>query len=91
MSVTVDCKGIASVKQFWDRYERAASVENCGFGRNLDALWDALEGGGPGWPDTNHLAFINSRHMEDFEDGMLLLNALREMATKLTLVKVEFV
>ena len=92
MPITVDCRGIANAREFWDRYERAVGVEKCvSFGRNLDALWDALNGGGPGWPDTENLVFANSRDMEDFENGIFLLNALHKIAAKLTLIKIEFV
>eukprot|EP01035_Chromulina_nebulosa_P046776 gene46776-63379_t len=51
--VVVDCSGIGSTEEFWQRYLDTAKPDGAAmFGRNLEAFWDAIEGGGPGWPGT---------------------------------------
>ena len=61
------------------------------FGRNFDALWDALEGGGPGWPDASHLIFKDADELEALKtaSGLDFLKALREIAAKVSTIKVE--
>ena len=59
--ILIDCSGIGSTEEFWQRYLDATKPEDAAlFGRNLDAFWDAIEGGGPGWPGDVLLVFTNS-------------------------------
>lgn len=90
--LTINCRGVGNMAAFWDRYVQVVGPENCvHFGRNLDALWDALSGGGPGWPDVEHLVFKNSNALLDMPDGqgVLLLQRLGEMSTRLAHLKLE--
>lgn len=48
--ITIDCRTVKSGDDFWAAYVAAVPDGAHGFGRDLDALWDALDGGGPGWP-----------------------------------------
>lgn len=91
-TLTIDCRGIDSTASFWERYVQAVVPENCvHFGRNLDALWDALSGGGPGWPDVERLVFQNENALLDMPDGegVFLLQKLDEMASGLVHMKLE--
>lgn len=91
-TVTIDCHGVDSMAMFWDRYVEAVGMENCiHFGRNLDALWDALSGGGPGWPEVDRLVFSNSKDLLKIADGQgaILLQKLREMTGPLAHLELE--
>jgi len=84
-TVTVDCSGITSTDEFWQCYVDAARPEEAAsFGRNLDALWDAVEGGGPGWPGEVRLVFKST---ENLESG--LLEGLRRIARETTHIVIE--
>jgi len=49
--VVLDCSQVETPAQFWDAYVDLLSEEqSASFGRNLDALWNALAAAGPGWP-----------------------------------------
>ncbi len=91
-TLTIDCRGIGNMASFWARYVQAVGPENCvHFGRNLDALWDALSGGGPGWPDVKHLVFKNSNALLDMPDGegAFLIQRLGDMASRLVHMRLE--
>jgi len=80
--ITVDCDGVASEAEFWDRYVRATDPSGAGlFGRNLDAFWDAVDGGGPGWPGDVALVFKNVASVAVFREGRFLA-ALEEIAAE---------
>ncbi|HEX8045830.1 barstar family protein [Rhizobium sp.] len=90
----VDCSGVASVEDFWDRYVSSIGAENATFfGRNLDALWDALEGDGPGSPPATHLIFKNIGELKALEtrSGNSFLKALSVIADKVSRVRVEMI
>lgn len=92
MALIIDCDGVVDVEEFWDRYESSVGAENTGtFGRNLDALWDALEGGGPGRPDAAHLVFKNASELRELKtySGDSFLKALREIAADVSRIKIE--
>jgi len=58
--IDVDCRGVRTEAAFWQRYidvVRPAGADI--FGRNLDALWDALQGG-PGSPGPVVVRFTNT-------------------------------
>lgn len=91
-TLTIDCHAIGDMDAFWERYVQAVGPENCvHFGRNLDALWDGLSGGGPGWPDVDHLVFQHSNALLEMPDGdgAFLLQRLGDMASRLVHMKLE--
>lgn len=90
--VTIDCQGLATPAAFWQAYidaARPAHAEH--FGSNLDALWDALEGGGPGWPGDVRLVFANVSALEPFTTagGDSFLEAFRGLVADVTQIEVE--
>ncbi|NRP18923.1 hypothetical protein LPJGGPFB_02170 [Ensifer adhaerens] len=62
------------------------------FGRNLDAFWDAIEGGGPGWPGEVTLIFSHSDQLSKLRtpDGSFL-DALKKIANDATEISVKFI
>jgi RNAse (barnase) inhibitor barstar len=53
LTFTLDGRLLTSQAAFWEQYVRVVQpFHGEGFGRNLDALEDALDGG-PGWPGEN--------------------------------------
>ena len=75
----IDCSDVRSEREFWDAYIRAAEPEGAEFfGRNLDAFWDALQGG-PGGPAPRDLRFVGTAHLADLRDGTFL-RALQRIA-----------
>ncbi len=93
--VVVDCSGIRSPAEFWQRYLDAVEPEGAGmFGCNLDAFWDALEGGGPGWPGEVALVFSNSDDLSGLRTGkgnVPFLDALKAIASEVTTISVKFI
>ena len=81
-------KEIGSLPQLWDALERELALEP-EFGRNLDALWDALTGSVEGplvieWRDSDH----SRRHLgDDFDRGAAIL---RQAAAERADLDVEF-
>ncbi len=81
--IIIDCAGLTSTETFWRRYLDAAKPEDAAlFGRNLDAFWDAIEGGGPGWPGEVRLVFLNTAQLAGLRtaNGGSFLDALRRIA-----------
>ncbi len=79
--IVIDCAGLGSEEEFWRKYLAVAKPEYAeSFGCNLDAFWDAVDGGGPGWPGENcELRFVNTAPLEAWRDGYFL-RAIREIA-----------
>lgn len=49
--IIIDCRTVKNRDAFWAAYAAAIPADSAQyFGRNLDALWDGLSAGGPGWP-----------------------------------------
>lgn len=92
--VVIDCSGIRSTEQFWQRYLDAAKPEGASiFGRNLDAFWDAIESGGPGWPGEVTLVFMHSDQLRDLRTSngtASFLDALRAIADEASAVSIKF-
>jgi RNAse (barnase) inhibitor barstar len=87
-SITVDCSGVQTEAEFWAEYLRVAKPEGAGyFGRNLDAFWDALNGG-PGWPGECDLYFTNTDSIRSFRDGRFY-EALLKIASESSWVKLH--
>ncbi|MDQ0250946.1 ribonuclease inhibitor [Sphingomonas kyeonggiensis] len=93
--VVIDCSGIGSTEEFWQRYLDAAKPEGAAmFGRNLDAFWDAIESGGPGWPGEVSLVFRHSAQLSGLRTSggdASFLDALKTIADEATVVSVKFV
>ncbi|WDZ78559.1 barstar family protein [Ensifer adhaerens] len=93
--VVIDCTGIRSAAEFWQRYLDVAEPEGAGmFGCNLDAFWDALEGGGPGWPGDVALVFSNSDELSGLRTGkgnVPFLDALKTIASEVTTISVKLI
>jgi hypothetical protein len=83
-SIVVDCDGVTTVSEFWQRYLDAVQPAEDGFGCNLDALWDAIEAGGPGCPGLCRLVFRGTGGLAHLHlpGGGSFLTALREIANE---------
>jgi hypothetical protein len=91
-TIYIDCAGVTSPSELWQRYIDAAEPEGAAFfGRNLDAFWDAVERGGPGWPGPAKLVFTKSAELTDLRlaDGSSLLDRLRQLASDATQTQIE--
>ncbi len=69
---TIDCVDFETELDFWNSY--LAIVEPDGsefFGKNLDAFWDALSAGGPGYPgdESSVIEVVNTENIRTFRDG----------------------
>ena len=92
-TIHIDCSDVRSVADVWQRYLDAAAPDGGEtFGRNLDAFWDAVEGGGPGWPGAAKLVFVGSTALAVLRlpSGLPFLPELRRIANEATRVQIEF-
>ena len=79
----LDCSQVRDLAAFWDCYVRDLPVRSPEhFGRNLDALWDALSAAGPGWPGPIWIEVHNTEQLENHEGGAFL-EALEAIAADL--------
>ena len=77
-TVVIDCAGVQTEDEFWQRYLDAANPEGRErFGKNLDAFWDAIERGGPGWPGHVGLELVNATALSRLSDGIVRAGAGR--------------
>ncbi|MEG3179665.1 barstar family protein [Sphingomonas sp. LT1P40] len=93
-TIYIDCTGVVSTQEFWQRYLNAVQPESADFfGRNLDAFWDAIEGGGPGWPGEVKLSFTNTSHLSALrlDSGVSFLGELQRIASETTQTEIELV
>lgn len=91
-TISIDCTEVTDVEEFWQRYLDAARPVDAGlFGRNLDAFWDAVEGGGPGWPGHVRLVFTNTARMNSLRtlNGTAFLEQLQQIADEATQIDIE--
>ncbi|WP_082177887.1 barstar family protein [Aeromonas schubertii] len=69
----IDCKNIESEQEFWAAYIHLVKSDGSQyFGRNLDAFWDALSAGGPGFPGDEagcEIQFINTSKIKKLRNG----------------------
>ncbi|MFM2479505.1 barstar family protein [Celerinatantimonas sp. MCCC 1A17872] len=82
---TIDCENVHSKSEFWKQYLAIVEPEGAGyFGRNLDALWDALHAGGPGFPDESDctIRLINTDSIKLIDDGAFY-HALKQISSDL--------
>lgn len=64
LKYVINCQEVNTEEDFWKAYISSVEIEGEEyFGRNLDALWDALHAGGPGSP-KNRNCFISIRNTE---------------------------
>lgn len=78
----LDCESVKSDSDFWDLYCEVVRPEDEGyFGRNLDAFWDAVSAGGPGWPGDCQIELVNVRGF--VERNPRLYNGLKRIANDL--------
>ena len=90
--ITIDCRGVRSSEDFWQRYVDVVQSRNArDFGRNLDAFRDAIEAEGPGWPGEVRLTFGHSADLQTIMsgNGRSLLDNLRDLASDATRVEIE--
>jgi len=86
-SIIVNCDTVHTEAEFWAAYINAATPEGAGyFGQNLNAFWDALNGG-PGWPGECELRFINTYQLQNLYHGRFV-QELYDIASKSKFVKV---
>lgn len=86
--VVVDCGAVFTEDDFWDAYVNAVKPQGAEmFGRNMDALWDALEGGGPGSPTQSRVVFANTVALTSLRGGEFL-TVLKEIALDCTRMEV---
>ncbi len=69
---SLDCRLIQTKDDFWNEYLKVVDTEGAEyFGRNLDALWDALSAGGPGFPkNLSELKLTNSNVLKTIDGGV---------------------
>lgn len=61
----LECSKIETPAAFWSLYvEQVVPEGSAGFGHNLDAFWDALSAGGPGFPGASILEVRNVETLE---------------------------
>ncbi|WP_093294324.1 barstar family protein [Sphingomonas sp. NFR04] len=91
-TIYIDCEGVKCADDVWQRYIDAANPEGATvFGRNLDAFWDAIEHGGPGWPGPAKLVFKHSTELAALQvrRGFSLLDGLRQIADEASQTPIE--
>lgn len=70
----INCEKIESEEDFWAAYIHTVKPDGSQyFGRNLDALWDALSAGGPGFPDEEgscEIQFVNTSKIKNLHNGV---------------------
>ncbi|NOV17521.1 hypothetical protein E5S70_15760 [Ensifer adhaerens] len=89
----IDCQGIATDADLWRRHLAVTNpAAGQDFGCNLDAFWDAVEGGGPGYPGRCKLTFKNAAALSHIKtgSGVSLLDGLQNIARAATVVVIEF-
>ncbi|MBB3117027.1 barstar family protein [Pseudoduganella violacea] len=61
----LDCSKISSEGDFWRLYLETIRPDGAQvFGRNLSAFWDAVSGGGPGWPGECRIRVCNTGNLQ---------------------------
>jgi RNAse (barnase) inhibitor barstar len=89
-TIVVDCAAVHSEGDLWAAYLDAAKPEGAElFGRNLDAFWDAVSAGGPGWPGECELRFVNTHTLAPLRGGGFLA-ARKQIAADSTFVPMVF-
>lgn len=82
MKHIIDCKTVDSEADFWANYITTVKPEGGEFfGKNLDAFWDALSAGGPGFPGDGEqvIEFVNSTKLKKLKNG-IFYKSLKQIA-----------
>jgi ribonuclease inhibitor len=88
MKKVVDCADVKTEGEFWQAYIRDAQPDGVEFfGRNVAAFWDAVSGGGPGWPGECELHFINTQPLRLLNGGQFYAS-LKRIANESEFVKI---
>lgn len=75
--------------EFWQRYLDVTKAEGAEyFGRNFAALWDAVDGGGPGYPGECELRFVNTSFIRSWRNGDFY-DQLEDIASRSTDIKIH--
>jgi RNAse (barnase) inhibitor barstar len=86
--VLLDCAEVESEEAFWETYVVTVKPEGSRyFGRNLDAFWDAVSAGGPGWPGECELHFLNTEGLKKLRNGYFY-QALKKISQESESVKI---
>lgn len=86
----IDCAGVRNEAEFWQRYLDAADPPGRDvFGKNLDAFWDAIESGGPGFPGNVRLIFAKSADLAQLNNGKFL-RSLKTIGREASGVELNF-
>jgi ribonuclease inhibitor len=89
-AITIDCSEVKSEADFWQAYVESCRPQGAdAFGRNLDAFWDAVSAGGPGFPLFAELRFVNVEALKVFRDGAFY-EALLRIAHESKDIRVSF-
>ena len=91
-TIIIDCAGVNSPEDFWGRYLDATRPHGGeDFGRDLDAFWDAIERGGPGWPGEVTLSFQHTEALSELRTagGGSFLDGLRKIAEDATRLRLD--
>ncbi|WP_312320132.1 barstar family protein [Stenotrophomonas sp.] len=87
---SIDCSTISDQREFWRAYLQVTTPEGASvFGRNMNAFWDALTGGGPGWPGECVIRLQGSSALEKLDDGRFV-RQLRQIAVECAPVIIRF-
>jgi ribonuclease inhibitor len=79
-TIVIDCRDVRDEAGFWQCYVETVRPEGAHFfGRNLNAFWDAVSAGGPGWPGDVALLFVNAEALSPIDSGNFLRH-LQEIA-----------
>jgi len=80
--IIIECTHVKTVDEFWQEYVLVMKKQDGiqYFGKNLDALWDSLDAGGPGYPGPSEI-FINGLYGCDLIE---LRNGLIKISHSLT-------
>lgn len=72
-TIVINCQEVRDEEGFWQLYVETVRPEGAAFfGRNMAAFWDAIFGGGPGWPGDVELLFTNGKALSSIRNGSLL-------------------
>ncbi|MEQ5837814.1 barstar family protein [Marinobacter sp. NFXS9] len=88
-TIVIDCQNVRDESDFWQLYVEIVRPEGAEFfGRNASAFWDAISGGGPGWPGDVKLLFVHAETLSSINSGNLL-RRLQEIQLHSQRVRVE--
>ena len=88
-TIVIDCQNVRNEGDFWQLYVELARPEGANiFRRNVSAFWDAISGGGPGWPGDVEVLFVYAEVLSAINNGGLP-RRLQEIQLQSTRVRGE--